>query len=235
MVKINEYLKREFTSWKLWQVAWMMFANAVIISISVYQGDSILGIAASVTGVICVILCGLGKVSNYIFGTINVILYAIAAYQAKYYGDVMLNLMYYLPTNIIGWICWEKNIDVASNTVVKKRMTIQQDIVVGMICIVAVFAYSYILRLLGGNLPLIDSMSTVFSVVAQVLMIKRYAEQWVVWIVVDVASVAMWFVALSNEGASIAVLLMWMVFLVNAVIMFVKWLKESKDDKKVVL
>lgn len=231
MEKINQIIKRELSGWKPWHIIWMLVANAVIIGVSVYNGDSLLSIMAAVTGVICVILCGLGKVSNYFFGTINIVLYAIVAYNAKYYGDVMLNVLYYFPTNILGWILWEKNVDAESNTVYKKRMTLKQDAILLMISVVSVFGYSYVLQLLGGNLPLVDSMSTVFSVIAQILMIKRFAEQWVIWIAVDVVSVIMWFVALFNEGASIAMLLMWSVYLGNAVIMFIKWMKETNGVK----
>ena len=112
-------------------------------------------------------------------------------------------------------------------------MTLKQDVLLTIISIVSVAGYAYILRLLGGNLPIVDSMSTVFSVIAQILMIKRFMEQWVIWIVVDVVSVIMWIAALSTEGASIAVLLMWAVYLANAVIMFVKWYRESRLQEKI--
>ena len=121
-------------------------------------------------------------------------------------------------------------IDKEKNEVYKKRMTWKQDFVLAVISVFGVLAYSYILKLLGGNLPIVDSMSTVFSVIAQILMIKRFMEQWVIWIIVDVVSVIMWIAAFFNGGESVAVLIMWSVFLVNAVIMFVKWLKESKSD-----
>ncbi len=229
-MSVKTALKNELTGWKKWQVLWMVFANIMILGISLYQGDTLIGILASLTGVICVILCGMGRVSNYFFGTINVILYAYIAWKAKYYGDVMLNLLYYFPTNIIGWISWSKNINSETNTVYKKRMSVKQDIALVLISVLGVVGYGYILKLLGGNLPLVDSMSTVLSVIAQILMIKRYMEQWIIWIVVDAVSVIMWIVALPTEGGSIAVLLMWGVFLANAIIMFVKWLKESKQQ-----
>lgn len=224
-------LKKDFTGWKKWQIVWMILANAVILGVSVLQGDTVLGIMASITGVICVILCGMGKVSNYLFGTINVVLYALVAWRAKYYGDVMLNLLYYFPTNILGWIAWKKNIDQETNTVYKRRMTWKQDLILLLVSVVGVFGYGYVLRLLGGNLPFVDSMSTVLSVIAQILMIKRFMEQWVIWIVVDVVSVIMWVAAMFTEGASIAVLMMWAVYLGNAVIMFIKWLKETKQQE----
>ncbi len=231
MNRIKVFIKDELTGWKKWQIFWMIFANAMILGISIYQKDTVLGIAASITGVICVILCGMGKVSNYFFGTINTILYAIAAWKARYYGDVMLNLLYYLPTNIIGWIAWSKNFNKETKVVYMRRMTWKQDILLGVVSVAGVLGYSYVLKLLGGNLPLIDSMSTVFSVIAQILLIKRFTEQWVIWIIVDVVSVIMWIAALFTEAASIAVLLMWCVFLANAIIMFVKWLKESKQQE----
>lgn len=223
-------IKKEFTGWKKWQIAWMVLANGIILGVSIYMGDTALGILASLTGVTCVILCGMGKISNYFFGTINVVLYAIVAWKAKYYGDVMLNLLYYFPTNILGWVVWSKHIDQEKNEVNKKRMTPKQNILLAVISVIGVLSYSYILKILGGNLPIVDSMSTVFSVIAQVLMIKRFTEQWVIWIIVDIVSVIMWIAAFFNGGESVAVLMMWSVYLVNAVIMFVKWLKESRRD-----
>lgn len=229
MNNIKQAIKRELTGWKMWQVVWLVFTNIVILGVSISQGDTWIGIAASVTGVFCVVLCGMGRVSNYFFGTINVILYAYIAWKAKYYGDVMLNLAYYFPTNILGWVLWNKNINKETNAVYTKRMTIKQDVLLAIISVVSVYGYAYILKMLGGNLPLVDSMSTVFSVIAQILMIKRFTEQWIIWIVVDAVSVIMWVVALPKEGGSIAVLLMWSVYLINAIIMFVKWYRESKQ------
>lgn len=231
MNKISELIKNEKGGWKKWEIAWLLLANIIILGVSIYLGDTVMGILASLTGVTCVILCGKGKISNYIFGTVNVLLYAFVAYKAKYYGDVMLNLLYYFPTNIIGWFAWNKHINEKKQEVYKRKMTIKQNIIVILICIIGIFSYSYLLKLLGGNLPLVDSMSTVLSIVAQILMIKRFTEQWVVWILVDVVSVIMWIAALFNEGQSIAVLMMWSVYLVNAIIMFIKWYKESNVDQ----
>ena len=141
--------------------------------------------------------------------------------RLEFLGDAILDAA-------VGYIVYRHYEE--SNTVYKRRMTIKQDFLLLLISVVGVWGYGYILRLLGGNLPFVDSMSTVLSVIAQILMIKRFMEQWVIWIVVDVVSVIMWVVALYTEGASIAVLLMWSVYLLNAIIMFIKWLKESKNQ-----
>ena len=54
-----------------------------------------------------------------------------------------------------------------------------------------------------------------------------YTEQWILWIIVDVVTVIMWLIALINGTGSIAVLLMWCIYLINAVIMYVKWRNET--------
>jgi nicotinamide mononucleotide transporter len=223
-------LHREFSGWKTWQVLWMGFSVVTILAISLYQGESLIGLLAAVSGVICVILCGMGRLSSYIFGTVNTLLYAYIAYKARYYGDVMLNLLYYFPTNLLGWYLWSRNLNDATNAVIMKRMTLKQVFWLFLFCVASVTAYGFFLQLIGGNLPFADSMTTVLSVIAQILMIKRFAEQWLIWIAVDIVSVIMWVIALSGDGASIAVLLMWIVFLVNAVIMFVNWLRHSSRE-----
>ena len=83
---------------------------------------------------------------------------------------------------------------------------------------------------MGGQLPFMDSMSTVISVVAQLLCVKRFAEQWILWVVVDVVTVIMWAFVFFTEGESIATLLMWSVYLINAIIMCAKWHKGAKKD-----
>ena len=62
----------------------------------------------------------------------------------------------------------------------------------------------------------------------RILCVKRYMEQWILWIVVDVVTVFMWIAAFFNGGESVATLLMWSIYLLNAIFMFIKWYKESK-------
>ena len=85
-------------------------------------------------------------------------------------------------------------------------------------------------KALGGSLPYIDSMSTVISVAAQILSVKRLTEQWVLWIVVDVVTVIMWGVHFTQGGETVATLAMWSVYLVNAVIMYIRWNREGSAN-----
>lgn len=227
---MKDFIKRELSGWKKIEVIWLTLAVAVTVGLSLYWKDNIIGILAATTGVMCVVLTGKGKMSSYIFGMVNTVLYAYVAFGAKYYGEVMLNILYYVPMNVVGWILWKKNMNNENNEVVKERLTLKWQAVLVIVSAAGIYLYGLILRLLGGSLPFVDSMSTVLSVVAQYLCVKRYMEQWAVWIVVDVVTVIMWAIDFANGGESIATLIMWSVYLLNAIFMFVKWYRESKKE-----
>lgn len=231
MEKIKETIKSELVGWKKWEVLWLFFATFTIVSLSLYWKDTATGILAALTGIWCVILTGKGKLSSFWFGTINTVLYAIVAWKARYWGEVMLNLLYYLPTNFIGLYLWSKNINKETEEVVKQRLNVKNSIILYILLAITTVGYGFLLKVMNGTLPFIDAMSTIFSVFAQILCIKRCMEQWILWIIVDVVTVIMWVYAFINGTGDLATILMWSIYLINAIIMFAKWNKDSKEGK----
>lgn len=230
MSKLKEIVKRELSGWKKWEVIWLLLATAVILGLSIYWKDSMTGIWAALTGIWCVILTGKGKLSSFWVGTVNTILYAVVAWQARYWGEVMLNLIYYVPMNFVGLYMWSKNMNKQTEEVVKERMSFKGSVLAYTCVIAGTLGYGVILNLMNGTLPFIDSMSTVFSIFAQFLCVKRYMEQWVLWIVVDIVTVIMWVYAFINGTGDMATVLMWSIYLINAIIMFIKWKKDTKSE-----
>ncbi len=182
------------------------------------------GIAA-ISGIVCVVLCAKGKKSQYIWGVLNVIGYVIIAFINKYYGEVMLNALYYLPSQFIGYYLWNKNTNEETNDVKGKKLTLIQSLLLVGLITVGVFGYKFVLDYLGGTKTILDSASTVTSVVANALMMMRYREQWLLWIIIDVITVIMW----ACVGDYIMVT-MWAVYTVNAFYGYYNWTKIAKEN-----
>jgi len=98
----------------------------------------------------------------------------------------------------------------------------------GLISVASIIGYGVVLKMIKGSLPFIDSTSTVLSIIAMILMVRLYMEQWILWIIVDVVSIIMWVVVLMKGGNDIAILIMWTAYLVNAVYGLVNWIKLYK-------
>jgi len=230
---MKNIIKNELKGWKLWEVSWLVVACAIIAGLSIYWGETAVGIISATTGVACVVCTGKGKLSAYLFGLVNCALYAYIAYQNKYVWEVALNTIYYIPMQFYGFYVWSRHMDANTNEVVKKNMTTHGRGLLGLCVGVGTIIMGIISRALGGNLPYIDAMSTISSIFAMIVSIKQYVEQWWLWVWVDIITVAMYAYAFVNNGYNgFSTLLMWSVYLINAVIMLVKWQKEATARKR---
>lgn len=225
-------IKRYFSDWYPYEKIWLFLFTFIIISLSAYWKDSLIGILASLTGIWCVVLIAKGKIANYYFGIVNVLAYAYVALNQQYYGEVMLNMFYFFPMQFIGIYLWKKKrLSAKKDEVRVVYMTNKQRILWSVITIIATILYGFVLKKLGGNLPFIDSSSTVMSVIAMILMVFVFVEQWVLWILVDIVSIIMWLAVMMNGGNDVAVLVMWIAYLVNAIYGLYNWIKLEKQSR----
>ena len=182
----------------------------------------VIDLIAAICGIFSVVLCAKGKKTGFIFGLINLIGYAIIAFNNLYFGEVLLNVLFYIPVNIISYITWKKNQYNDKNEVIPKRLNWKQ-ITIGLIVIVLLtLGLHFFLAAIGGAMTLLDGTTTILSIAASLLMWRRYAEQWACWIVVDAITVVMWIIA----GDPIMIV-MWGAYLINAFYGYYLWLKKS--------
>jgi len=226
------FLIDDFKGWNKLDYGWLFIACVAIIGITLMMGGSTISIISALANVVCVILVAQGKLSNYIWGTVGVITYAYLAYTWGYYGETFLNAVYYLPMQFIGFYFWYKNegnVDnTVSNSVIINHIGTKAKMFGIALIPVLIGIASYVLFLLGGKLVILDATTTVLSIVAMILMTMRLKEQWYLWIVVNVISIYMWFDAFMNGNSDgIATLLMWSVFLLNAIYGLYKWSKRK--------
>ena len=219
-------MKNMFKGWSKLDIAWLIIAYAIILSLGFYWGDNALSIVMSVTGLTANLLVAKGSILNYPFGIVNVLIYSFVSYQSALYGDTMLNLLYYAPMNIVGWNYWNKTKDEDGNIGVKS-LTKKQFIDVSILTSITWLTYSLLLIELNDVAPFIDSASTVLSIVGMFLMLCKYREQWYLWIIVNIVTIIMWWIAYQQGTGDLTTLLMWIVYLVNSIYGLVQWLKAS--------
>ena len=99
--------------------------------------------------------------------------------------------------------------------------------------IVGVFGYMQVLKWMGGNLPFMDSLTTIVSVIASLLYLLRYSEQWAMWAIVNVLSIAMWImVFMQGDSSAILIIIMMTINLINSIYGFLNWRKIAIKNEK---
>lgn len=221
---------------------WFLIIGVIASNIvySVLSGTlDIIGSVAGIAGVLCVVLVAKGSIWNYLFGIVNVSLYAYISYKAALYGDAVLNAFYYVPMQFIGWWQWRKRgaamseaeADGAGVQVKARRFSWRQRAVLAAGCAAAVVVGGFILRHFGDPQPFKDSTTTVLSIVAQALMALAFMEQWALWIITNVVSVIMWSVCVARGEAHAGVMvIMWSFYLLNSLNGLRVWLRLSSSS-----
>ena len=219
---------------------WFLIVGVIVTNAiySIMTGTlDVLGSIAGITGVLCVVLVAKGSILNYVFGLVNVSLYAYISYKASLYGDAALNALYYVPMQFIGWWQWRRRGAAVSEAeagdngvqVKARRFTWNQRAILFICCAVAVVAVGFVLRHFGDPQPFKDSTTTVLSIVAQALMALAFMEQWMLWIVTNIVSVVMWCICVSRGEAHAGVMvIMWAFYLLNSINGLRVWKRLSK-------
>lgn len=167
----------------------------------------------TVAGLLCIWLASLEKISNYAFGLINVTLFAVIFFQIQLYASLLLQLFFFVA-NIYGWYAWSRQTTDNQQALQIRWMTLPKAIGWLLVCVVAiglmtlyinpVFAWLTkiavtVMQGVGLSVampelqpdafPFWDSCLMVLSIVAMILMTRKYVENWLLWVIINVISV----------------------------------------------
>jgi nicotinamide mononucleotide transporter len=120
-------------------------------------------------------------------------------------------------------------------TVEMRRLAWPQRLIITAICIACTAGLGQLLKLNPNqNTPFVDATTNVLSVVATFLMMWRYEEQWLLYILLNIVTIVMWMYRVMAGGqASDLMVLMWSIFLVNALFGYWRWHTGAKQAAQV--
>ena len=154
----------------------------------------------------------------WFFGAISAILYTYICFNIKLYAETFLQL-FYLIMAVIGYISWKKpEVSKINQWSVKKHL------ILILLSIIFVFIVGFLLSIrTDAKMPLVDTFTTVFSVVATILVIKKVLENWLYWIVIDLVSIFLYF-----ERDLYLSSILFMIYTIIAIKGYFSWIEKSK-------
>lgn len=173
------------------------------------------------------------KIINWPIGIIASALFAILFFQFRLYSDFIENI-YYIVTGFWGWWLWTRKYskDKPDNVLVKKA-TARQIITSASTVAIGTLIMGYIVSNLHiwlpgyfseeASLPYLDTLTTMMSFVAQILIAKRIMQNWYLWITVDLIGIWLYW----YKGLKL-VSLLYFAFLVLATKGLVDWRRQYR-------
>lgn len=230
MIKIKDWFMKTFwTGYNTFEKIFLFAMVALQIVVFVINPDTPLNIIAGLAGVISVVLCAKGKIAFYFIGFVQTVTYLYLAWKNKFYGEVAENVFYFV-TMIWGIFVWKKNTvenEDGTEDVAAKVFTAKQWILSIIITIIGTIGMGYVLNMIGSAQAYTDAATNVLAIIAQILMVRRYKEQWLWWLVIDVLCIKMWFVA--GNWSMVAMYIAWTA---NCIYGWYNWEKLNKQQNK---
>ena len=185
---------------------------------------TVVNFISAICGVLRIFFTAKANISNFVFATVNTVVYAISLLYWHIWGTAALEILFYIPMNFVSWYFWAKHRDQEITQKTKtKKLTIPQNLICAVIIVAAAVIYHAVLVRFGGEVVWFDSFTLSIGIVATILELLRYREQYVWWIITDIVSVGMYIahfdpVYLTKRS----------IYLIMAIIGLINWARLNK-------
>lgn len=236
MDDLKENLNKSFQELRWYEYimgAVMIFiaARAMVLGFTTGSADgnpawlTVINFISAVCGVICIFFTAKANISNFLFATVNTIVYAVYLVYWHIWGTAALEILFYIPMNLISWYFWAKHRDeVITQKTKARKLTLLQNAICTILVVGSAVIYHMILVKFGGEVAWFDAFTLSIGIIATILELFRFREQYVWWIITDIVSVGMYiahFDAVYLTKRSI--------YLIMAVIGLYNWAKLNKE------
>lgn len=146
---------------------------------------------AALLGVANILLLVRRSIWNYPFGLAMVALYADIFFAEKLYSDALLQPFFFV-TQLYGWWAWWRA-GGAEHRVEVRRLTPAARIAWLLVIAMVTLGWGLFVRAnTDASFPWWDGGIAVASISAQILLARRCIENWVLWILIDLASIPLY-------------------------------------------
>ncbi|WP_217925003.1 nicotinamide riboside transporter PnuC [Miltoncostaea oceani] len=171
---------------------WGALVGALFL-IGAYQGWHPFSIVESwgfVTGAGTVWLAAQNRISSWPVGIVNAAFFIVLFYEARLFADMGLQF-YFIATCIGGWYLWLRGGERNAGLVVGRAPRMAYPVLAAAF-VAAVVVIAMYLTHIGGAAPVPDAAIAAGSVIASFMLMRRWIENWLVWIAVDVLSIGVY-------------------------------------------
>ena len=184
-------------------------------------------LAGTIASAICVYLAVKQNIWTWFWGAIGVALFGPLFYHYQLYSDAGLQILFFLPIQAIGYYWWKtKGPNHNDDLPVVGLSLVQVGYTIGAILAFAGINGYYMANYTDASFPYVDALTTWMSIVAQIYMIKKIWESWVIWVAMDAIAI---FVYAAKGMAVVSGL--YVVFFILATMGGIAWYKSFKEAK----
>lgn len=180
-------------------------------------------IGAVVFGIIYVILAARESVWCWFWGILSTALWAYATFTLyNLYIDALLQV-FYVCVSFFGIYQWMKGGKQNEELQISNLKLNQHIFLIGIGLALSFLIGYFFAEYTGAAATYLDALTTVFSIIATFMVVRKILENWIYWIIVDAIYVYLYW----TRGSLLFTVLM-ITYTIIAVFGFLKWKKNMQ-------
>jgi len=123
---------------------------------------------------------------------VSTVIFTVLFWEGQLPMQAILNA-YYMGMAVYGFILWQKNATAEDNLRISSRSLRFHTLFITSGIVLTGLIGLYLSSIPENRLPYLDAAVTVFSVMNTFLMARKVLENWLYWIVINMAAIALYF------------------------------------------
>lgn len=163
----------------------------------------------------------------WVVGLIMPIVHGTLYFQSGLYADFSMQL-YYIAAGVYGLIVWRRGAKKTENRSELKITSTPLAVwvaIAGLYILLHAAIYLFLVKFTDSSVPFWDSLTTALCIVAYWMLSRKYVEQWLVWLAVDVVTVGLYIYKDIPLTAGLYAL-----YSTMAVAGYLRWRKMMKEE-----
>lgn len=177
-------MKSNFSRFFTGNILWV-FLFILLIVLSFITSSSNVERLAVLFELLCIWFLTKESMWSFPFGMLSTSLFFIIFLEANLYGNMSIQL-YFFMMNIIGLYIWKTKKSKTSPIKETKRLSKSGWLIIFTLLVIMPFTLSYFLSsFTNASNSYLDSLLTVMSMIASFLTVRKFLENWYLWILAE--------------------------------------------------
>lgn len=211
---------------------WIVSVLAILLS-GLTGAFDLLSLSASIIGVTALIFVAKGDVLGQLLTIVFSILYAVASFKLRYYGEMITYLAMTAPMAALSAVSWLKNpYKRGENEVRIVRISKRKIAVMIVLTVIVTTAFYFILKAFSNARLAVSTVSITTSFMASYLTYSRSYLYALAYAANDVVLIVLWSLAAASQPYYISMVICFIMFFANDIYGFINWRRLYKQQNK---
>lgn len=202
--------------------ATLILSCVFLIVTNILVKGSFINLLAGLSGVLYAFFAGERQTICFVFGLVYNLSYAYVAYQWKLNADVILCLFLYIPVTIYGLFAWKKT-EQHEGTIKAQKLSKKWRFILILGIGVLTYVSALFFKEIKTNFLWAESFNFVIFIIAFILQVLRYIENYVLVTLGNIVSIIVWFCIFQISTESLVQLFTTILYLFIGLYYFNRW------------